>query len=165
MISTILGSFRVGEIRKKLLFTAAVLGLYRLGTHIPAPGINAQAVKAIQSADALLYDALIDPAILDLARPEARRIDVGKRCGRHAMNQAAMNPTHQVARNPTSPTKTGEGAKSIAPVGEVRVLTASVAVAAVALVIVEPPSTAENPEINPPGVNPFEGPSAGTVVL
>jgi hypothetical protein len=65
----------------------------------------------------------------------------------------------------TSPTKTGEGANSIAPVGEVRVLTASVAVAAVALVIVEPPSTAENPEINPPGVNPFEGPSAGTVVL
>ena len=41
MISTILGAFRVGEIRNKLLFTAAMLGLYRLGTHIPAPGINA----------------------------------------------------------------------------------------------------------------------------
>src|SRR5260370_38560184 len=49
MISTILGAFRVKEIRNKLLFTALVLGLYRLGTHIPAPGINSSAVKAIQS--------------------------------------------------------------------------------------------------------------------
>src|ERR1700756_1239343 len=49
MISTILSSFRVAEIRNKVLFTAGVLGLYRLGTHIPAPGINSSAVKAIQS--------------------------------------------------------------------------------------------------------------------
>ncbi len=40
MISTILGAFRIGEIRNKVLFTALMLGLYRLGTHIPAPGIN-----------------------------------------------------------------------------------------------------------------------------
>ncbi len=53
--------------------------------------LTLRAVKAIQSADALLFDALIDPAILDLARPEARRIDVGKRCGRHAMRQSAIN--------------------------------------------------------------------------
>src|SRR6201988_104647 len=48
MISTILGAFRVAEIRNKVLFTAGVLALYRLGTHIPAPGINSAAVKAIQ---------------------------------------------------------------------------------------------------------------------
>jgi uroporphyrin-III C-methyltransferase len=53
--------------------------------------LTLRAVKAIQRADAVLFDALIDPAILDLARPDARRIDVGKRCGRHAMNQAAIN--------------------------------------------------------------------------
>jgi uroporphyrin-III C-methyltransferase / precorrin-2 dehydrogenase / sirohydrochlorin ferrochelatase len=53
--------------------------------------LTLRAVKAIQRADAVLYDALIDPSILDLARPDARRIDVGKRCGRHAMNQAAIN--------------------------------------------------------------------------
>src|SRR5262249_42249819 len=40
MISTILQSFRVAEIRKKLLFTAAILALYRLGASIPVPGIN-----------------------------------------------------------------------------------------------------------------------------
>ena len=53
--------------------------------------LTLRAVKAIQSADALLFDALIDPAILELAPEAARRIDVGKRCGRHAMNQAAIN--------------------------------------------------------------------------
>jgi uroporphyrin-III C-methyltransferase len=53
--------------------------------------LTLRAVKAIESADAVLFDALIDPAILDLAPPTARRIDVGKRCGRHAMKQAAIN--------------------------------------------------------------------------
>jgi preprotein translocase subunit SecY len=48
MISTILGAFRVGEIRKKVLFTAGILLLYRFGTHIPAPGINSSAVNQIQ---------------------------------------------------------------------------------------------------------------------
>ena len=48
MISTILGAFRVGEIRKKVLFTALILGLYRLGVYIPAPGIKASAVSSIQ---------------------------------------------------------------------------------------------------------------------
>ncbi len=47
MISTILGAFRVGEIRTKILFTAVILLLYRIGTHIPAPGINTKAVSAI----------------------------------------------------------------------------------------------------------------------
>jgi preprotein translocase subunit SecY len=49
VIPTILGAFRVGEIRNKILFTAGILALYRIGTHIPAPGINAHAVSAIQS--------------------------------------------------------------------------------------------------------------------
>ena len=48
MISTILGAFRVADIRKKVLFTAMLLALYRLGSYIPAPGINASAVNQIQ---------------------------------------------------------------------------------------------------------------------
>ena len=48
MISTILGAFRVKEIRHKVLFTAALLALYRLGSYIPAPGIKASAVDQIQ---------------------------------------------------------------------------------------------------------------------
>jgi len=48
VLSTILKAFTVAEIRKKLLFTAALLALYRLGSHIPAPGINSEAVRQIQ---------------------------------------------------------------------------------------------------------------------
>ena len=47
MISTILGAFRVTEIRNKVLFTGAILALYRLGAYIPAPGINANAVNQV----------------------------------------------------------------------------------------------------------------------
>jgi preprotein translocase subunit SecY len=50
VVATILNAFTVGEIRKKLAITALLLGLYRLGDHIPAPGINAAAVKSIQSS-------------------------------------------------------------------------------------------------------------------
>ncbi|HEX2941080.1 MAG TPA: uroporphyrinogen-III C-methyltransferase [Rhodopila sp.] len=53
--------------------------------------LTLRAVRVIEQADVILFDALIDPSILNLARPDARRIDVGKRCGRHAMNQAAIN--------------------------------------------------------------------------
>src|SRR6478752_3147435 len=48
VISTILQSFRVAEIRNKLLFTAAILALYRLGSFIPVPGVDVDAVQAIQ---------------------------------------------------------------------------------------------------------------------
>ena len=48
MITTILGAFRVGEIRKKILFTAGILAIYRFGANLPAPGINSQAIAQIQ---------------------------------------------------------------------------------------------------------------------
>jgi preprotein translocase subunit SecY len=47
VLSTILTAFTVAEIRKKLAFTALVLGLYRLGSYLPVPGIDIQAVKSI----------------------------------------------------------------------------------------------------------------------
>ena len=48
MVATIVKAFTVPEIRKKLAFTALILALYRLGSHIPVPGVNGDAVKAIQ---------------------------------------------------------------------------------------------------------------------
>jgi uroporphyrin-III C-methyltransferase len=53
--------------------------------------LTLKAARAIGCADVLLYDALVDTAILDLAPASARRIDVGKRCGRHTLSQAAIN--------------------------------------------------------------------------
>src|SRR6185369_9947191 len=49
MLRTILNAFGVAEIRRKLAFTAAILALYRLGAYIPAPGVDVNAVKEIQS--------------------------------------------------------------------------------------------------------------------
>ncbi|HYF26297.1 MAG TPA: preprotein translocase subunit SecY [Baekduia sp.] len=48
MVSTILSAFTVPEIRKKLAFTAMLLALYRVGSHVPVPGINIDAVNDIQ---------------------------------------------------------------------------------------------------------------------
>jgi preprotein translocase subunit SecY len=50
MISTILSAFRVKEIRHKILFTFALLALYRLGSYIPAPAVNTAALQSIQQA-------------------------------------------------------------------------------------------------------------------
>jgi preprotein translocase subunit SecY len=45
MLQTVLNAFTVQEIRKKLLFTAGILALYRLGAYIPSPGVDANAIK------------------------------------------------------------------------------------------------------------------------
>jgi preprotein translocase subunit SecY len=49
MLRTIANAFSVADIRKKLAFTAAMLLLYRLGAYIPAPGVDANAVKELSS--------------------------------------------------------------------------------------------------------------------
>ena len=48
MLSTILNAFQVADIRKKIAFTAGMLLIYRLGSHIPVPGVNLTAVNNIQ---------------------------------------------------------------------------------------------------------------------
>ncbi len=48
MVATILSAFTVAEIRKKLLFTAALLAIYRIGAHIPVPGVDIDAVESVQ---------------------------------------------------------------------------------------------------------------------
>ena len=45
MLATIAKAFSVAEIRRKLLFVAGILALYRLGAYIPAPGIDIDAVN------------------------------------------------------------------------------------------------------------------------
>jgi preprotein translocase subunit SecY len=49
VLQTLANSVRVPEIRMKLAFTAAMLLLYRLGAYIPAPGIDLNAVEALES--------------------------------------------------------------------------------------------------------------------
>lgn len=45
-MNTILSIFRIPELRKKILITAGFLIIYRVGAHIPIPGINVESLKA-----------------------------------------------------------------------------------------------------------------------
>lgn len=49
--------------------------------------LTVKAERALRQARLVLYDALVSAEVLDLLPPGAECIDVGKRCGRHAMPQ------------------------------------------------------------------------------
>ncbi len=53
--------------------------------------MTVRALRAVESAQALLYDALVDPEILDLAPRACLRIQTGKRAGRLSMKQHTIN--------------------------------------------------------------------------
>jgi preprotein translocase subunit SecY len=46
VITAFTNAFKVEELRKKILFTLGMIALYRLGAHIPVPGIDPLAVQA-----------------------------------------------------------------------------------------------------------------------
>ena len=54
MFTTIRGIAKNKDLRKKVLFVLLMLFLYKIGTHIPAPGINREYLKAFESNGGLL---------------------------------------------------------------------------------------------------------------
>jgi preprotein translocase subunit SecY len=48
LLSSLKNMFRVPDLRNKILFTLLMLAIYRLGSHVPVPGIDLSAVKALQ---------------------------------------------------------------------------------------------------------------------
>src|SRR6202789_750646 len=56
MLEKFLNIFRIPDLRKRVLFTFAILAVYRLGSHIPTPGVNAHQLELLfnqQSGSAL----------------------------------------------------------------------------------------------------------------
>lgn len=53
--------------------------------------ITLKAIKALQSADVVLYDALANDSLLEYAPKEAVKINVGKRKGQHSFKQDEIN--------------------------------------------------------------------------
>lgn len=58
MLQSIANVFRIPDLKRKVLFTALILVIYRMGSFIPTPGIDAVALKAFfqnQAADRTLF--------------------------------------------------------------------------------------------------------------
>jgi len=53
--------------------------------------ITVKGLRALQSADVILYDALAGKELLDVVPASAKKIYVGKRAGRHSMKQTEIN--------------------------------------------------------------------------
>ncbi len=47
MIERILNVFRIPDLRRRILFTLAILAVFRLGGHIPTPGIDTEALQQL----------------------------------------------------------------------------------------------------------------------
>jgi preprotein translocase subunit SecY len=58
VFSWLLNAWRVPELRRRLLFTAFALGVYRLGSWIPAPGVNADAIDQYLSRTGGIFNLL-----------------------------------------------------------------------------------------------------------
>ena len=53
--------------------------------------LTVKAVRALESADVVVHDGLVDLRVLDLAPPTAQRISVAKKRARHTLPQEAIN--------------------------------------------------------------------------
>jgi uroporphyrinogen III methyltransferase/synthase len=53
--------------------------------------ITLRGLELLRRCDAVVYDDLIDPALLDMAPPQAQRLYMGKRSGRHSAPQAQIS--------------------------------------------------------------------------
>jgi preprotein translocase subunit SecY len=60
MLDSLKNIFAVSDLRKRVLFTLGLLAVYRIGSKIPTPGINAEALQALMQSAATgvfgLYD-------------------------------------------------------------------------------------------------------------
>jgi preprotein translocase subunit SecY len=60
VLQTLRNAFKVAEIRKKILWTIVLVAIFRMGSHIPLPGINSEYLKSLTQSGGLLgfYDMI-----------------------------------------------------------------------------------------------------------
>jgi len=60
VLQTLRNAFKVPDIRKKILWTILLVAVFRMGSHIPLPGINSEYLKSLASSGGLLgfYDMI-----------------------------------------------------------------------------------------------------------
>ena len=47
MLTAFARAFKTPDLRKKLLFTLGIIVLYRLGSHIPVPGVTTRTSRSV----------------------------------------------------------------------------------------------------------------------
>ena len=52
MVSTVKNIFNIPDLRRRVMFTFALLGVYRIGGHVPVPGINLEALDQVFKSQA-----------------------------------------------------------------------------------------------------------------
>ncbi len=55
MLRAFINAFKVPDLRKKILFTLLVIAIYRLGSHIPVPGIDFEAARQLTQVTEGVY--------------------------------------------------------------------------------------------------------------
>ena len=60
MLQTLRNAFKVPELKKKILWTILLVAVFRMGSHIPVPGINSEYLKCLSQSGGLLgfYDMI-----------------------------------------------------------------------------------------------------------
>ena len=87
---TVILSDRKGVEGPAVAFSAAQVALVGAGPGDPEL-LTVRALRLIQSAQVILHDDLVTPAVLALAAPTAETINVGKRCGTKTITQDEIN--------------------------------------------------------------------------
>jgi preprotein translocase subunit SecY len=69
MFQSLLNAWKLPDLRKKLLFTALIIALYRLGCYLPVPGVDVSAVSGSSGTGGVLdfYDLFTGGALRQMA--------------------------------------------------------------------------------------------------
>src|SRR5450756_2396396 len=54
MIDSVVNAFKIPDLRRKLLFTFAMLAIFRFLAHVPVPGVNTEALKRLFESNQLI---------------------------------------------------------------------------------------------------------------
>ena len=76
--------------------------------------ITWKGLRLLRACDAVFYDDLSSPKLLEETRTDCERLFVGKRYGRHSMPQAEINAL-LVAKAQATPSCLAEGARRCLP--------------------------------------------------
>jgi preprotein translocase subunit SecY len=58
MLAGLINALRIADLRRRVLFTALMLGLYRLGAHLPVPGVNVAALERLFRQQGTVFNFL-----------------------------------------------------------------------------------------------------------